>query len=71
MSAPGPLDARNWRPLDAGALSGGFQMVADAHLFAVARWDGARFVFSSGVPIGIEPTRYYAPGRAGSGSHAA
>jgi len=66
VSAPSPLDPTNWRPLDDAARDGKSVLVRDADSFAMAKWDGERFVYPlSGRPIDIEPTAYLVGGHRG------
>lgn len=40
-------------------FDGRYQLVfADGHDFAIARWSGDRWAFSSGAPLDFEPTEY-------------
>lgn len=66
MSPPSPLDPENWRALDDAARDGRSVLVKDADSFAMAKWDGERFVYAlSHVPIDIEPTEYLVGGHRG------
>lgn len=61
-----PLDPANWHPIDDLARDGACQCLRnDAGDFALARWDGARFVYPAtrGLPLDFEPTAYYEPDR--------
>ena len=53
-----------WRPIDADALDGASLLVRCGAECALARFDGARFVYPAtpGIAIGFAPTHYYRPG---------
>lgn len=51
--------------LDAVALDGRYQIVSNGDRFALARWSGTAFVYSSGVPVEFTATHYYNPGKGG------
>lgn len=60
-----PLDPANWHPIDDYARDGLCQCLRSGDDFALARWDGARFVYpaTSGLPLDFAPTHYYEPDR--------
>jgi hypothetical protein len=52
----------NLRPLDDAARDGRYQLLlSEGDEFAVARWTGARWQFSSGIPLHFEPAVYHRP----------
>lgn len=66
MNGRSPLDPKSWRPLDDAARDGKSVLVRDAESFAMAKWDGERFVYAlSTVPLDIEPTAYLVGGHRG------
>ena len=66
MSPRSPLDPENWRALDDAARDGKSVLVKAGVSFAMAKWDGTRFVYPlSDRPIDIEPTEYLVGGHRG------
>ena len=53
-----------FRPVDAQARDGNSYVFRLGNHMALARWDGAKFVYPAtyGREIGFEPEEYYIPG---------